>query len=176
MGEQTKRLLEYVAGDNDAGANGVKFFHTQRRNRYRWWWDYREVGLNLNQVINTLLYCRSDNAAWIQDKCCHRGVDPDWTWWAIERMHVTNCNRYRRDHFANDLSRSRSRMPGFTLRSVGIGNIYFTRDGGTNWTDITSLINNSTFTLVKIENKRLQTASRIQDRNERRCDYCRRRN
>lgn len=42
---------------------------------------------------------------------------------------------------------------GFYIkRSVGTGNIYITRDGGSNWTDITSLINSSTFTLVKIEN------------------------
>lgn len=37
-------------------------------------------------------------------------------------------------------------------RSVGTGSIYITRDGGTAWTDITSLINSSTFTCVKIEN------------------------
>ncbi len=42
---------------------------------------------------------------------------------------------------------------GFKVkRSVGTGSIYITRDGGSNWTDITSLINSSTFTLVGIEN------------------------
>ena len=40
----------------------------------------------------------------------------------------------------------------YVKRSAGTGSIYFTRDGGSNWTDITSLINSSTFTLVKIEN------------------------
>lgn len=37
-------------------------------------------------------------------------------------------------------------------RSVGTGSIFFTRNGGTDWLDITSLINSSTFTCVKIEN------------------------
>lgn len=40
----------------------------------------------------------------------------------------------------------------YVKRSVGTGSIYMTRDGGSNWTDITSLINSSTFTCVKIEN------------------------
>lgn len=37
-------------------------------------------------------------------------------------------------------------------RAVGTGSIFFTRNGGTDWLDITSLINSSTFTCVKIEN------------------------
>lgn len=37
-------------------------------------------------------------------------------------------------------------------RSVGTGSVFITRDGGSNWTDITSLINDSTFSVVKIEN------------------------
>lgn len=42
---------------------------------------------------------------------------------------------------------------GFFVRRVtGTGNVYFTRDGGTNWLDITSLINGSTLTQIKIEN------------------------
>lgn len=42
---------------------------------------------------------------------------------------------------------------GFYIeRSVGTGAVYITRDGGSTWTDIASLINSSTFTLVKIEN------------------------
>lgn len=40
----------------------------------------------------------------------------------------------------------------YVKRSVGSGNIYFTRNGGINWLDITNSINNSTFSLVKIEN------------------------
>jgi len=40
----------------------------------------------------------------------------------------------------------------YVKRSVGTGSVYITRDGGSNWTDITSLINSSTFTCVKIEN------------------------
>ena len=40
----------------------------------------------------------------------------------------------------------------YVKRSAGTGSIFFTRDGGANWTDITNLINSSTFTLVKIEN------------------------
>lgn len=40
----------------------------------------------------------------------------------------------------------------YVKRSVGTGNIYITRDGGTSWTNITSQINSSTFSLVKIEN------------------------
>ena len=40
----------------------------------------------------------------------------------------------------------------YVKRSVGSGSIFFTRDGGTTWTDITSQINSSTFTRVKIEN------------------------
>ena len=40
----------------------------------------------------------------------------------------------------------------YVKRSVGSGSIFITRDGGTTWVDITSLINSSTFTRVKIEN------------------------
>lgn len=40
----------------------------------------------------------------------------------------------------------------YVKRSAGTGSIYFTRDGGSNWTDITSSINSTDFTLVKIEN------------------------
>lgn len=40
----------------------------------------------------------------------------------------------------------------YVKRSVGSGTIYFTRDGGTTWTDVTSQLSSSTFTRVKIEN------------------------
>lgn len=40
----------------------------------------------------------------------------------------------------------------YVKRRTGSGNIYITRDGGTSWTDVTSQINSSTWTRVKIEN------------------------
>lgn len=40
----------------------------------------------------------------------------------------------------------------YVKRRTGSGTIEFTRDNGTSWTNITSLINGSTFTRVKIEN------------------------
>ena len=40
----------------------------------------------------------------------------------------------------------------YVKRSVGTGAVYFSRNGGTDWLDITSQINASDFSLVKIEN------------------------
>lgn len=40
----------------------------------------------------------------------------------------------------------------FIKRASGTGTISITRDGGTSWTDITSQINSSTFSVVAIEN------------------------
>ncbi len=47
----------------------------------------------------------------------------------------------------------------YVKRRTGTGTISFTRNGGTTWTDITSLINSSTWTRVKIENSSVTNPS-----------------
>lgn len=152
-GQSDKTPSEYVYGDNGAGANGVKYYATYKNGTDIADADYRGVGLNPNQIINTLLWCRDlTNAAWVKTGITptlnQTGLDDQSNSCSLLTATTTDGTALQTITAA-----AAAACSGFYVkRSVGSGSIYFTRDGGTNWTDITSLINNSTFTFVKIEN------------------------
>lgn len=136
-----------------AGADGVKYFSTYEDGTDIADADYRGVGLNPNQIINTLLYCRDlTNAVWVKT-----GITPTLNQTGLDNQ-SNSCSLLTAattdgTALQTITAAAAAACSGFYVkRSVGSGSIYFTRDGGTNWTDITNLINNSTFTFVKIEN------------------------
>lgn len=149
----TDYITEYVSGDNGAGANGVKYFATYKDGTPIPEANLLGAGLNPNQIINTLLYCRDlTNAAWTKTNVTaaltQTGIDGQAN--ACTLLTATAADGTALQTIT---AAAAAACSGFYVkRSVGSGSVYFTRDGGTNWTDITSLINNSAFTFVKIEN------------------------
>lgn len=154
-GDTDKTFSDYVAGNTSygAGANGVKYFSTHKDGTDIADADYRGVGLNPNQIINTLLWCRDlTNAAWTKTNVTaaltQTGIDGQANACTLLTATATDGTISQTITAA-----SAAACSGFYVkRSAGIGSIYFTRDGGANWTDITSSINSTDFILVKIEN------------------------
>ena len=152
-GRTDKTPSEYVAGDNGAGANGVKYYATYKDGTPIPEANLLGARLNPTAVTNNLLWCRDlTNAAWVKT-----GITPTLNQTGIDNQ-SNSCSLLTATTtdgtaLQTITAAAAAACSGFYVkRSVGSGSIYFTRDGGTNWTDITSLINNSTFTFVKIEN------------------------
>jgi len=152
-GRTDKTPSEYVAGDNGAGANGVKYFSTYKDGTAIPEANLLGARLNLNAITNNLLYCRDlTNAAWTKANVTvaltQTGLDGQSNACSLLTATATDGTVLQTITAA-----AAAACSGFYVkRSAGTGSIYFTRDGGSNWTDITSSINSSTFTLVKIEN------------------------
>jgi len=152
-GRTDKTPSEYVYGDNGAGATGVKYYATYKDGTAIPETNLLGARLNPNAVTNTLLYCRDlTNAAWVKTNVTaaltQTGLDGQSNACSLLTATATDGTVLQTITAA-----SAAACSGFYVkRSAGTGSIYFTRDGGTNWINITSLINSSTFTLVKIEN------------------------
>ena len=149
----TDYITEYVSGDNGAGANGVKYFATYKDGTPIPEANLLGARLNPSATTNNLLHCRDlTNAVWVKTGITttlnQTGLDNQSNSCSLLTATTTDGTALQTITAAAAAASS-----GFYVkRSVGSGSVYFTRDGGTNWTDITSLINNSTFTFVKIEN------------------------
>lgn len=158
-GQDDKTPAEFVSKGvlpspwHGAGADGVKYFSTYKDGTDIADADYRGVGLNPNQIINTLLWCRDlTNAAWVKTNVTsaltQTGLDGQSNACSLLTATATDGTVLQTITAA-----AAAACSGFYVkRSVGTGSIYFTRDGGANWTDITSSINSTDFILVKIEN------------------------
>lgn len=152
-GRTDKTPSEYVAGDNGVGANGVKYYATYKDGTAIPETNLLGARLNPNAVTNTLLYCRDlTNAAWVKTNVTaaltQTGLDGQSNACSLLTATATDGTVLQTITAA-----SAAACSGFYVkRSAGTGSIYFTRDGGSNWTDITSSINSTDFTLVKIEN------------------------
>ena len=152
-GRTDKTPSEYVAGDNGAGATGVKYFATYKDGTSIPEANLLGARLNPNAITNNLLYCRDlTNAAWVKTNVTaaltQTGLDGQSN--ACSLLTATAADG---TVLQTITAASAAACSGFYVkRSVGTGSIYFTRDGGSNWTDITSSINSTDLTLVKIEN------------------------
>lgn len=151
-GRSDRTPSEYVAGNNGAGANGVKYYATHKDGTDIADADYRGVGLNPNQIINTLLWCRDlTNAAWVKTNVTatlnQTGIDGQAN--ACSLIEFTDNGG---TVLQTITAAAAAGCSGFYVRRhTGIGTIEFTRDNVT-WTDITGLIDSADFALVKIEN------------------------
>lgn len=136
-----------------AGVDGVKYFSTYEDGTAIPEANLLGARLNPNAVTNNLLYCRDlTNAAWVKTNVTaaltQTGLDGRSNACSLLTASAANGTVLQTITAA-----SAAACSGFYVkRSVGTGSIYFTRDGGSNWTDITSSINSTDFTLVKIEN------------------------
>lgn len=152
-GRTDKTPSEYVYGDNGTGATGVKYYATYKDGTAIPEANLLGARLNPNAITNNLLYCRDlTNAAWVKTNVTaaltQTGLDGQSNACSLLTATTTDGTALQTITAA-----AASACSGFYIkRSAGTGSIYFTRDGGANWTNITSLINSSTFTLVKIEN------------------------
>jgi len=154
-GDTDKTFSDYVAGNTSygAGANGVKYFATTKSGAAIPESNLIGAGLNPNSTTNNLLYCRDlTNAAWVKTNVTaaltQTGIDGQANASSLLTATANDATALQTITAA-----SAAACSGFYVRRVtGTGNVYFTRDGGTNWTDLTSLINGSTLTQIKIEN------------------------
>lgn len=136
-----------------AGADGVKYFDTDSSGVAIP--DATMLGAHIDPAskTNNLLWCRDlTNAAWVKTNATaaktQTGIDGLANSCSLLTATAANATILQTITAAATAACS-----GFWVkRSVGTGSIFFTRNGGTDWLDITSLINSSTFTCVKIEN------------------------
>lgn len=135
------------------GADGVKYFDTDSSGVAIP--DSTMLGAHIDQEskTNNLLWCRDlTNAAWVKTNATasktQTGIDAVTNSCSLLTASAANATILQTITAASTPACS-----GFWVkRSVGTGSVFFTRNGGTDWLDITSLINSSTFTCVKIEN------------------------
>lgn len=136
-----------------AGIDGLKYFTTNKDGTPIPPASLLGLATNHAAVTNTMLYCRDfTNVGWVKTNVTaaktQTGLDNE----------ANSCSLLTAT--ANDATilqtitaAAAAGCTGFYVkRSVGTGTISITRDGGSTWTDITSLVNSSTFTKVKIEN------------------------
>lgn len=136
-----------------AGADGVKYFDIDTRGVAIPASTLKGAKLRSAAVTNTALWCRNfTNAAWVKTNVTaaltQTGIDGQTNACSLLTASAADGTALQSITAASSAGCS-----GFYIkRSSGTGSVYITRDGGTNWTDITSSINSSTFTLVKLEN------------------------
>jgi hypothetical protein len=157
-GQAIKTASEHIsvgisAPYHGAGADGVKYFDTDSSGVAIP--DATMLGAHIDpeSKTNNLLWCRDlTNAAWVKTNATaaktQTGIDAVANSCSLLTAGADNATILQTITAASTPACS-----GFWVkRSVGTGNIFFTRNGGVDWIDITSLINSSTFTCVKIEN------------------------
>ena len=109
--------------------------------------------INSSARTNNLLWCRDlTNAVWVSTNITtnknQTGIDGYNNTCTL--LTATSANAtILQTIVAAAVNASSS---AYIKRVSGSGNIYFTRDGGSTWVNITAQINNSNFTRVKIEN------------------------
>lgn len=136
-----------------AGVDGVKFFDTTSGGAAIS--DSTLLGPILDPVAktNTLLYSRDmTNAAWVKTNVTaaltQTGLDGSANSCSLITATANGATILQTITAAAVAASSGA----YVKRSVGTGNIYITRDGGTTWTDITATINSGAFSLAAIEN------------------------
>ena len=151
-GRTDKTPSEYVYGDNGAGATGVKYYATYKDGTAIPETNLLGARLNPNAITNNLLYCRDvTNAAWVKTNVTatlnQTGID--------NQANTCSLIEFTADGgtvLQTITAAAAAGCSGFYVkRHTGSGTIEFTRDN-VNWTDVTSQINASDFSLVKIEN------------------------
>ncbi len=157
-GQADQTASEYVsvgvlsAPYHGAGIDGVKYFSTNKDGSpisAASLLGYHSEGAR----TNSLLYSRDlTNAAWVKTNVTAAktatGIDNAANSASTLTAGADNATILQTLTLAS-AARSSS---AYVKRRTGTGTIRFTRDGGTTWTDINSLINSSTWTRVKIEN------------------------
>lgn len=146
-------LNKLSAPYHGGGADGVKYFDTDSSGVAIP--DSTILGAHIDpeSKTNNLLHCRNlTNAAWVKTKATaaktQTGIDG-----LANSCSLLTATADNGTILQTITAAATAACSGFWVnRSVGTGSIFFTRNGGTDWLDITSLINSSTFTCVKIEN------------------------
>lgn len=158
-GQSVQAAGEYVsvgvlpAPWHGGGADGVKYFDTDSNGDPIP--DATMLGAHIDpeSKTNNLLWCRDlTNAGWVKTNATaaktQTGIDGLANSCSLLTATAANATCLQTITTASTPACS-----GFWVkRSVGTGSIFFTRNGGVDWLDITNLINSSTFTCVKIEN------------------------
>lgn len=158
-GQSVQAVGEYIsvgvlsAPYHGGGADGVKYFDTDSSGNAIA--DATMLGAHIDPAskTNNLLWCRDlTNAAWVKTNATsaktQAGIDG-----LASSCSLLTANADNATILQTITAASTPACSGFWVkRSVGAGSIFFTRNGGVDWLDITSLINSSTFTCVKIEN------------------------
>lgn len=109
------------------------------------------------RLVSGATFLAGQAAEWDNVTCKQNDVQPTLTGTGLDKA-ANSCSllTFTADNATILQTISAASSAGCTgfyvKRSAGTGTISITRDGGTSWTDITSLINSSTFTKVKIEN------------------------
>lgn len=111
------------------------------------------VLLNNEARTNNLLHCRDlSNVAWVKANVTvaidQIGIDKKAN--SASKLTATSSNATVLQTITSAATPASSSF--YVKRFSGTGLIYFTRDGGTNWKDITNEINSNSFSRVKIEN------------------------
>jgi len=135
-----------------SGVDGVKYFNTNK--------DgtpiasgYLKGYLNEGARTNNLLWCRDlTNAAWVKTNMTtaltSTGIDGQAS--ASTRLTATAGNATCLQTFT--MASAARTFSAYVKRITGTGTINITRDNGTSWTDITSLLSTSAYTRVVIAN------------------------
>lgn len=135
-----------------AGIDGAKWFSTNK--------DGTPIpdALLLGRLkepasTNTLLWCRDfTNAAWVKTTAT-AALTGTGLGNIANTCSVLTATSANATILQTITTAAVAASSGFYVkRSVGAGTISITRDGGSTWTDVTSLINSSTFTRVSILN------------------------
>lgn len=136
-----------------AGADGVKWFNTNKAGAAIPEGDLLGAYIDPIARTNNMLYCRDfTNAAWAKTSITatknQTGTDG-----LTSGCSLLECTSAGGTILQTITAAAVAASTGFRVkRHTGTGTIEITRDGGSNWTDITSKINGDTFTLCKIEN------------------------
>lgn len=112
------------------------------------------TGYEFNSVdkTNNILYCRDfTNAAWVKTNITAALNQTGICGIAANASLLTASSTNGTVLQALTLKKEYRSSSAYVKRSNGTGSIFFTRDGGTTWIDITSLINSTSFVRVKIE-------------------------
>lgn len=154
-------VSEYVSkGSTSIGANyhglvidGIKAFNTNINGTAISSSILKGLLINHQSRTNNLLWCRDlTNAAWTIGNMAvtkdQIGIDGYPS--VCSKLTASSANATILQTIITAAVAASS--SAYVKRSVGTGRVFFTRDGGSNWTEITSSINSSTFTRVKIEN------------------------
>ena len=133
-----------------SGADGVKYFNTNKDGTPITS-SYNKGYLNEGARTNNLLYCRNlTNAAWVKTTMTtaltSTGLDGNTN--SATRLTATGANSKCLQTIT--LAAATRTFSAYVKRITGTGTIEITRDNGTSWTDITSLITTGTYSRVYI--------------------------
>lgn len=159
--ELGSNVSEYVSvGSSSIGLNyhglgidGIKAFNTDTSGTAISTSLLKGLLINSSARTNNILWCRDlTNAAWVATNINTSKNQTGIDGYANTCTLVTASSANGTILQTIVTAAVNASSSAYVKRASGSGNIFFTRNGGSTWLDITSEINNSTFTRIKIEN------------------------